>query len=76
MKARLIRMSPHGVKAARLHLTYIERDGVGSTRHVLAQRAGRVGERHEPTAERNEFGAECPVRVFKGGMPDLRLRAV
>ncbi|MEP6654225.1 MAG: DUF3363 domain-containing protein [Myxococcales bacterium] len=28
MKARIVRMGHHGVKAARLHLSYIERDGV------------------------------------------------
>jgi type IV secretory pathway VirD2 relaxase len=28
VKARIIKMGPHGMKAARLHLSYIERDGV------------------------------------------------
>jgi type IV secretory pathway VirD2 relaxase len=28
VKARIVRMGPHGVKAARAHLAYVERDGV------------------------------------------------
>jgi type IV secretory pathway VirD2 relaxase len=28
VKARIVRMGPHGLKAARLHLGYVERDGV------------------------------------------------
>ena len=54
VKARIVRMGPHGLKAARLHLAYVERDGV--------DRDGSPGRLYGSDSELDRSSLSEPIR--------------
>ena len=54
VKARIVRMGQHGVKAARLHLSYVERDGV--------DRDGSPGRLYGADGEFERAALSAPIR--------------